>query len=94
MLPIYTAILSTEEYGIIDLLNTLVFLCIPIVTLQIEQALFRRLIDSRENELEIKNTISTTIITVIVQSIIYLVIFCAVAPAIHNNYKYFSQLVY
>ena len=89
MLPIYTAILSTEEYGIIDLLNTLVFLCIPIVTLQIEQALFRRLIDSRENELEIKNTISTTIITVIVQSIIYLVIFCTVAPAIHNNYKYF-----
>lgn len=89
LLPVYTAILSTEEYGIVDLLNTLVSLCIPVVTFQIEQALFRHLIDSRKNESEIKNTISTTIITTIVQSIIYLIIFCIVAPFIHNDYKYF-----
>lgn len=89
MLPVYTAILSTEEYGIVDLLNTLVSLCLPIVTFQIEQALFRHLIDSRENESEIKNTISTTVITTIIQSIIYLIIFCIVAPFIHNDYKYF-----
>lgn len=89
LLPVYTAILSTEEYGVVDLLNTLVYLCIPIVTFQIEQALFRQLIDSRKNESEIKNTISTTIITTIIQCIVYLIIFCIVAPFIHNNYKYF-----
>lgn len=89
LLPVYTSILSTEEYGIVDLLNTLVSLCIPIVTFQIEQALFRHLIDSRKNESEIKNIISTTIITTIVQSILYLIIFYAVAPFIHNDYKYF-----
>lgn len=89
LLPIYTALLSTEEFGIVDLLNTIVSLCLPIVTFQIEQALFRTLIDNRENELKIKNTITTTIITVIIQSIIYLLIFCIVAPFINNNYKYF-----
>ena len=89
LLPVYTAILSTEEYGVVDLLNTLVYLCIPIVTFQIEQALFRHLIDNRKNKSEIKNTISTTIITTIIQSIIYLIIFLIVAPFIHNDYKYF-----
>lgn len=89
LLPLYTAILSTEEYGTVDLLNTLVSLCLPIVAFQIEQALFRHLIDSRENEEKIKNIISTTIITTMIQSILYLVIFCIIAPFIHNHYKYF-----
>lgn len=89
LLPVYTSLLSTEEYGIVDLLNTLVSLCIPIVTFQIEQALFRHLIDSRKNESEIKNIISTTIITTIIQSILYLLIFYIIAPFIHNDYKYF-----
>ena len=52
LLPLYTAILSTEEFGIVDLLNTLVSLLLPIITFQIEQALFRNLIDVRENEQE------------------------------------------
>ena len=72
LLPVYTALLSTEEYGTVDLLNTLISLCLPIVTFQIEQALFRHLIDSRNNESEIKNTITTTLVTITVQSIIYL----------------------
>ncbi len=89
LLPVYTAILSTEEYGIVDLLNTLISLCIPVVTFQIERAIFRHLIDSRNDEIKIKNAISTTIITTIIQSIIYLIIFCVLAPFIHNDYKYF-----
>ena len=45
LLPLYTSLLSTQEYGIIDLLNTLVSLLVPIVTLQIEQGIFRDLIE-------------------------------------------------
>ena len=41
LLPLYTGILSTEEYGTVDLLNTLVSLLLPIVTFQIEMAVFR-----------------------------------------------------
>ena len=89
LLPLYTAVLSTEEYGIVDLVNNLVFLCLPIVTFQIEQALFRNLIDSREDEIETKKIITTTFLTVIAQSTIYLILFFLIAPIINNNYKYF-----
>lgn len=89
LLPVYTALLSTEEFGIVDLLNTLVSLCLPIVTFQIEQAVFRKLIDSRNNNEEIKSTITTTFFTILIQSGIYLTIFCIIAPFIHNDYKFF-----
>lgn len=89
LLPLYTAILSTEEYGTVDLLNTLVSLLIPIVTFQVEQAVFRNLIDNRDNEENKKKIITTAIISVSTQSIIYLVIFFVLSPFIKNEYKYF-----
>lgn len=92
LLPLYTAVLTTEEYGIVDLLNTLVFLLLPIVTLQVEQALFRYLIDSRNNEQEMKKIISTTIFSVIVQSLIFLLVFIIVSRWIHNEYKFFLAI--
>lgn len=89
LLPLYTSILSTEEYGIVDLLNTLVFLLLPIVTFQIEQAVFRNLIDNRSKERCKKNIISTAIFSVIIQCITYLCVFMAISPFVNNEYKYF-----
>lgn len=89
LLPIYTAILSTEEYGVVDLLNTLISLLLPIITFQIEQAVFRYLIDVRDKKDKITEIISTTIFTVILQSIVYVAIFICIAGFIHNEYKYF-----
>ena len=89
LLPLYTGILTTAEYGTVDLLNTLVSLCLPIITLQIEQAVFRVLLEVRNKEQEIKDIISSAIFTVIVQSIIFLILFVIVAPAFKNVYKYF-----
>ena len=89
LLPLYTGILSTEEYGTVDLLNTLVSLLLPIVTFQVEQALFRRLIECRENEADKKSAISTGFLAVLIQCIIYLLIFWAVSPLVHNQYKIF-----
>ena len=53
LLPLYTTILTTEEYGIVDLLNSLVMFLIPIISLQLEQAVFRKLIDNRKNNNQI-----------------------------------------
>ena len=89
LLPLYTGILSTEEYGTVDLLNTLVSLLLPIVTFQVEQALFRELIEVRDNEESKKKIISSGVITVIFQCIIYLIIFALISPFINNNYKFF-----
>ena len=89
LLPLYTAILSTEEFGIVDLLNTLVSLMLPIVTFQIEQAVFRHLIDIRGNKEQSKNIISTTLFTITIQCIVYLMIFFAISGFIQNEYKFF-----
>ena len=84
LLPLYTAILSTEEYGTVDLLNTLVSLLLPIVTFQVEQAVFRNLIDIRENEDAKKKIISTGIFSVILQCIVYIGIFFLISPFFEN----------
>lgn len=89
LLPLYTSILSTEEYGTVDLLNTLVSLLLPIVTFQVEQAVFRKLIENREKERSKKSIISTAIFSVIFQCVIYLCVFLSISPFVNNNYKYF-----
>lgn len=89
LLPLYTAILTTEEYGVIDLLNTLVSLLLPIVTFQIEQALFRELIEVRGDQEATSRTITTCLVTIFVQCAIYVALFLSISPAINNEYKYF-----
>ena len=89
LLPLYTAVLSTEEYGIVDLLNTLVSLFLPIVTFQIEQAVFRSLLDVRENDDKKKELITTSFLTVIFQCVGYLFVFIFLSFFVHNDYKWF-----
>lgn len=89
LLPLYTSFLSTKEYGIVDLLNTLVLLLLPIITFQVEQAVFRELIEVRGKKDNESKIISSSIITVIFQCLIYLFIFALVSPFINSNYKIF-----
>lgn len=89
LLPLYTAMLTTAEYGTVDLLNTYVSLLIPIITFQIEQAIFRFLIDVRNDEQEQKKLISTTFFIAIIQSVLFLIIYFFIAEFINNSYKYF-----
>ena len=89
LLPLYTGILSTEEYGIVDLLNTLVSLLLPIITFQVEMAIFRELVEVRNSKYQKKSIISSGVISVLLQCIIFLIIFFVISPFVHNNYKYF-----
>ena len=89
LLPLYTSILTTEEYGIVDLVNTLTGLLIPIITLQIENALFRFLIDSRDNETEKSNIIVSTLLAVSIQTLLFFILYIIVRPFINNSYKDF-----
>ena len=92
LLPLYTSILTTAEFGLVDLLNTLVMLLIPIVTFQVEQAVFRFLIDCRDNE-ERKNTIiSSSIYSVILQCILFTFLYLICSFFINNEYKIYLLL--
>jgi O-antigen/teichoic acid export membrane protein len=70
LLPLYTAALNTEEYGIVDLILTYSSLAFPFITLSIDQSLFRFLIDERNNEKNKSEIISTSIYFVLLQSIV------------------------
>lgn len=89
LLPVYTAVLSNEEYGVVDLLNTLTSLLLPIATLQIEQGIFRYLLDCRENKEKQTTLITTVSKFILVQFAICILIFLCASPFIHNEYKYF-----
>lgn len=62
LLPLYTSVLSTREYGVLDLVITYSSLLLPFATLALEQALFRFLIDVRNDIFKCRKYISTTII--------------------------------
>ena len=50
LLPLYTSVLSTAEYGTVDYLNTIALFCVPAVSLLMDEALFRFLIDCRTDD--------------------------------------------
>lgn len=89
LLPFYTTYLSTTEFGVVDLLNTYISLLIPLVFLQMDQAVFRFLIDVRGNEKKEKEIITTSSIFSVVESVIYIIIYLIVAQFINNDYKIF-----
>lgn len=74
LLPLYTAVLAPEEFGTVDLLITIVALALPIVTIQIEQGVFRYLVEIRDNFDEKKVLLSTTTVFVSIQICITLAI--------------------
>ena len=89
LLPLYTAYLSTKEYGVVDLLNNYVSLLIPIFFFQMDQALFRYLIDARKSDKKKSEIVTTALTTVSIQAIIFILIYLVASIFIHNEYKYF-----
>ncbi|EEI82825.1 lipopolysaccharide biosynthesis protein [Anaerococcus tetradius] len=65
LLPLYTAVLSTDDYGLIDVLITFSGLLVPFVTMEMGSGVFRFLIE-KETILEKKQVISTGIISSLV----------------------------
>ena len=59
LLPLYTAILSKEDYGTFDLFITYGTLLLPIVNLQLDQGLFRFMLDYRGDDNELRKIFSS-----------------------------------
>lgn len=89
LLPLYTAILSTEEYGTFDLLVTYSTLLLPLVNWQLDQGLFRFMLDLRGNKKKEKSLFSTLLCSSIIQSFIYCIIFVLLMPYLKIKNAYF-----
>lgn len=78
LLPLYTSILTTEEYGTYDFIVAISAFLLPIVTLSMHEAMFRFIIDSGSKGEEFKKII-TNAFTIVLAGVFSLgIILCGV----------------
>lgn len=61
LLPLFTHCLITEDYGMVDLFQTYISLFVPVLTLRMDSAVFRYLVEKRKCESGIKEVISNVV---------------------------------
>lgn len=71
LLPMYTALLDTSEYGVFDLLITYGTLLLPLVNWQFDQGIFRFMLDCRSQKEKQTELFSTVLVANTVQSALY-----------------------
>ena len=81
LVPIYTRLLSTEEYGIYDIYLTTITLLIPILSLNIVEAVMRFALDKKIE----KSKVLSIGIKIVIKSILY----CAILIIIN----YFTNFI-
>ena len=60
MIPFYSVCLTPNEYGMVDVISSIVLLCVPIVTLQLDQSVFRFVLQKVEDKKKVLgNSIAT-----------------------------------
>ena len=74
LLPLFTHFLLTDDYGLVDLLQSYIFLLVPVLSLRLDSVVFRFLIDKRENEKGKSKIISNIIFVLSIIVLISIVI--------------------
>ena len=67
LLPLYTALLNTEEFGVVDLFTTFISLLLPLVCWQFDQGLFRFMLDMRGDDHKIRKLFSSVAVMNVLQ---------------------------
>ncbi len=75
LLPVYTRVLNTDEYGLFDLYTTCQMLIIYVVYAQIEQAIFRFIVDYRKDDKGREEISSTVFAFFAISSIVLAMLF-------------------
>ena len=88
LLPLYTAYLTTEQYGTVDLIQTYVTLLVPIITLETEMSVFRYLVDDRGKEKDTKKLLNNNFYILFVSLLIFSIIYWIVCMFIDIPYKF------
>ena len=89
LLPLYTSILTTSEYGIYDFLVTACVFIVPFITLLMEESMFRFLIDE-DSFVGKKKVMSNACL----YSILSMIIWCVLLFIILSIFKYKYTLVF
>lgn len=87
LLPLYTSKLTPGEYGTYDFLVTLSTFLVPIITLLMEESMFRFLIDADDLKAK-KRIITATISYTLVGTVIFSLFAAIIMSAIHYEYTW------
>ena len=88
LLPLYTSLLSTSQYGTYDFILSIATFCVPFVSCLMDESVFRFLIDC-ENEQEKKKVISTSGIIVIAGMLLFLIVGIPIMYVVHYSYAFY-----
>ena len=89
LIPLYTGVLSTAEYGITDLINTISVVLVPLITLNISEAVMRFALDK---DADCDKIMSTGITILIFGAIIGLLILPI--ANLFENVSHYSIYIY
>ena len=89
MLPLYTAVLATEEYGTADLIITYVSLLCSVIGMQFEQGLFRMMLDYRDSRENNRRLFSTVMICNLFQIAVFSCLFVLIRLLFRSEYTFF-----
>lgn len=92
LLPLYTSLLSTKEYGTADLMIAIVQLLIPIASLMIDQGVFRYLLNCQSID-EQRTTISSAFFILSFLGLISIFLYAAISRFIYNQYNIWIILI-
>ncbi|HHD2595318.1 TPA: lipopolysaccharide biosynthesis protein [Clostridium perfringens] len=85
LLPLYTAILTTSEYGVFDYISSITAFCVPCVSLLMNETIFRFLIDCNDDS-DRQKVISLSFIISGIGFLFFVII--ATLIGLISNYKY------
>lgn len=88
LLPLYTAVLTTSEYGTVDYISSICIFCVPFVNLLMNETMFRFLIDCKSQK-DYSRVISISLIITLVGTILFLLISLPILCFIKYEYSFY-----
>lgn len=85
LLPLYTSLLTPEEYGDYDYIITIITFLTPVITMCLHEAMFRYLIDARTPDAK-KRVLSFSLAVILLSTVIWLSVIYAVSHLIEFRY--------
>lgn len=85
LLPLYTSLLSTSEYGIVDYIISLSVFIVPFSTFLMDEALFRFLIDCKDEQ-DRKDVFSSSMIIALLGEALFLLVTIPIVIFIRYEY--------
>lgn len=88
LLPLYTAYLDKQQYGIVDLIQTYVTLFVPLITMELEMSIFRWLVDNRGKDFDNHKVISNNFFILLIGLSIFTVVFFITTSFVDIPFKW------